>query len=153
MTFFHWGEFDPNLSVTSCLLSSDFIRENNPWFIWLLNVSVHGVEFVTMMIELFLNRQLMKISFIFITLPIQILFMFEAFLVYDSHKFWVYNFLNWYNDSPVNVTLRYIGFFILFIAFYFLAYGLHALRDFIGRKKNNSQKTSENVVSNPPMSA
>ncbi|CAG8673783.1 25289_t:CDS:2 [Dentiscutata erythropus] len=59
---------------------------NNPWYVWWLNVSVHGVEFVTMLIELFLNRQIMKISFIFITIPFQILYMLEAFLLYDTHR-------------------------------------------------------------------
>ncbi|CAG8474716.1 30862_t:CDS:1, partial [Racocetra persica] len=95
----------------------------------------------------------MKISFIFITIPIQILYTFEVFLVYDKHKFWVYNFLNWYNDSPGNITLRYIALYVLSIVFYFLMYGLHALRDYIGRKKNSSQKSSENIVNNPPISS
>ncbi|CAG8635577.1 3204_t:CDS:2 [Cetraspora pellucida] len=198
MTFFHWGEFDPNLSVTSWfvssrtlkifrvvvtvyswiilighlldyglythslaqyvhyhaiipfvywgLLSQAFLKENNPWFIWLINVSVHGMEFVTMMIELFLNRQLMKKSFVFITIPIQILFMFEAFLVYDEHNFWIYDFLDWHRGSPGEVASRYIGFFLAFIAVYFLVYGIHAFRDFIGRKKKKSQKSSENIA-------
>ncbi|RIB20481.1 hypothetical protein C2G38_2179163 [Gigaspora rosea] len=129
------------------LLSSSFIQANNPWYIWWLNVSVHGIEFVTMLIELFLNRQIMKKSFIFITIPIIILFMLETFFIYDTHRFWVYNFLNWYSGSPEDVTLRYIGFTIFFIACYFVVYGFHALRDYIGRK--HSKESSDN---DPPMS-
>ncbi|CAG8708131.1 40259_t:CDS:2 [Gigaspora margarita] len=79
------------------LLSKSFIQANNPWYIWLLNVSVHGID-----------------------------------------------------GSPEDVTLRYIGFTIFFIACYFVVYGFHALRDYIGRKC--SKKSSGIVVSDPPMS-
>ncbi|CAG8500133.1 10397_t:CDS:2 [Dentiscutata erythropus] len=92
------------------LLSKTFIKANKPWYVWWLNISVHGVEFVTMLIELFLNRQIMKISFIFITISIQILYTFETFLIYDTHRgFWVYEFLDWHKDSPGIVSLHYIG--------------------------------------------
>ncbi|CAG8792352.1 21689_t:CDS:2 [Gigaspora margarita] len=139
IVFVYWG-----------LLSSDFIQEHNPWYIWWLSISVHGLTLVTMLTELFLNRQVMKKSFIFITIFIQILYMLETFLIYDTHRFWVYNFLNWYNGSPIDVTLRYIGLTIFFIVCYFVVYGFHALRDYIGRK--HSKESSDNVVSDPPMS-
>ncbi|CAG8473359.1 21220_t:CDS:2 [Dentiscutata erythropus] len=132
------------------LLSSTFIQENNPWYIWWLSVSVHGLEFVTMLIELFLNRQVMKISFIFITIFIQVLYMLETFLIYYTHGFWIYDFLDWHSGSPAAVSLRYIGFLIFFIVCFFLVYGLHTLRDYIGRK-HNSKESSENV-SDLPMS-
>ncbi|CAG8576618.1 5773_t:CDS:2 [Acaulospora morrowiae] len=65
------------------LLSRSLIESHPPAYIWWLAISVHGVDFLAMMIELFLNRQIMKKSFVFLTCLGTIFFMLESFVVFE----------------------------------------------------------------------
>ncbi|CAG8483421.1 17737_t:CDS:2 [Acaulospora morrowiae] len=129
------------------LLSGSLIDSNPPAYIWWLAISVHGGDFLAMMIELFLNRQIMKKSFVILTCLGLLLFMLESFVVFESSGLWVYSFLDWKNGSPSTVAIRYVLFLVSFVVVYFIVYGLHLLRDWIG-KKLHKKRTDEKYGSN-----
>ncbi|RIA94007.1 hypothetical protein C1645_873718 [Glomus cerebriforme] len=113
-------------------LSQTFIHGKPPPFRWWLNVSVHGLNFLFTLIEVFLNRQRMVVSFIIFNLIILILYIFIGYINYAVNSQWVYGFLN-YNNGYKS-ALWYIGLFISYTIIYFIMYGIHSLRDYIGKR-------------------
>ncbi|CAB5368013.1 unnamed protein product [Rhizophagus irregularis] len=113
-------------------LSRNFIFAKPQPFRWWLNVSVHGLNFLFAIIEIFLNRQIIVVSFVILSLIIQILYMFVVFINYAVTSMWIYGFADFTKGSIT--AIWYIGLIIGYIIIFFLVYGVHLLRDFLGRR-------------------
>ncbi|GBB91799.1 hypothetical protein RclHR1_01920003 [Rhizophagus clarus] len=113
-------------------LSKHFILEKPLPYRWWLNVSMHGSNFLLTMIEIFLNRQIMVASFVILCLTIQIFYMFVVFINYALTSQWIYEFMDFTRGSIS--ALWYIGLLIGFTIIFFIMYGVHLLRDSLGRR-------------------
>jgi len=127
------------------LLSSGLVLTRfNVW----LNVSVHGLDFVFMAVEMILNKVPVAAGHIIFFLAILILYMFYCWMIhaipiplstssgYDSTHRWVYNFVDW--SPSTTASIYYFGLLIFFTLVYFCCFGCHRLRKHIGTKHQSN---------------
>ncbi|GES84038.1 hypothetical protein RCL_jg19572.t1 [Rhizophagus clarus] len=106
-------------------------EELNP-FEWWIIVSMHGFNSLFVIIEVFLNRQIMSASFIILNLTIQILYTFIVYINYAVTSHWVYEFMDF--TKGIKSALWYIGLIIGSTLIFFIMYGIHLLRDYLGKR-------------------
>ncbi|KAI9340750.1 hypothetical protein BD770DRAFT_476527 [Pilaira anomala] len=118
-------------------------EETTPRSVW-LNVSVHGVSFFLMIIDVIFNRMKIPIRMIMFVLVTVVIYMCLAFVVYATQGFWVYPFLEW--DQGPKAAIWYVAVAAIVTLSFFLQVLIHFLRDFIAKKAGKIQPTK--VVEN-----
>ncbi|CEP09458.1 hypothetical protein [Parasitella parasitica] len=97
-----------------------------------LNVSVHGVSFFLMIIDVLLNRMKISVRMVIFPLVTMICYMLFAFIVYAVQGIWIYPFLNWQQGS--STAIWYFAVAIICVVAFFIQVLIHWGRDYIARK-------------------
>ncbi|CAO3608773.1 unnamed protein product [Cunninghamella blakesleeana] len=105
-----------------------------------LNVSVHGVSFFMMLIDVILNRMQIYVNMVLLLIINVVLYMCLSFVVYSSTGIWVYPFLNW--SLGATAALMYIVVGAVFVIAYFIIMAIHDLRDWIAQATGCAPKTA-----------
>lgn len=126
------AHFTTIIILTYWIFFSDYFVKTNPQpYNWWLNISIHALNFLFAIVEVFLNRQIMVASFVILNLILEILYLGVVNIYYAEHSKWVYEFLD--VTKGLKSFWWYLGLFIGFIVIYFIMYAVHMLRDYLGK--------------------
>ncbi|CAG8480972.1 7597_t:CDS:2 [Paraglomus occultum] len=117
----------------------DDLTSETPAITWWRTVSMHAGDGIFMLVELWLNKQILYWSYLLITMLFLLLFMFESWVVHAVDHFWVYNFLSW-DSGAAKAATWYLGLFVFFIIAYAFQMGMIYLRNYIGVRFEKSRK-------------
>ncbi|KAI9305935.1 hypothetical protein BJ944DRAFT_264360 [Cunninghamella echinulata] len=95
------------------------------------NVSVHGVSFFMMLIDVILNRIQIYTNMVLLLIINVAIYMCLSFVVYSVDDIWVYPFLDW--SGGLKAALMYIVVGTIFIIAFFIILAIHDLRDWIAK--------------------
>jgi len=101
-------------------------NETGAYFEW-INASVHGVNFLVVLLEVLLGRMVLRLRDIWILGSTALLYTCWMWIVNAFAGVWVYPFLSW-NRGPM-VAISYLSILACLLVCYVLMYLLHQIRE------------------------
>jgi len=123
------------------LLSGAFIASNPNNDQWFQTVSVHAIEFLLIYLDMIFNKLPSFVVNVIWVLSFGILYVLYTFVIHSIGGRWVYGFLDW-DQGPIAAGF-YLGILLLFVICFFISYGLHRLRTFVGKKFEEKYPSKE----------
>ncbi|KAF1806383.1 hypothetical protein V8B55DRAFT_1456379 [Mucor lusitanicus] len=101
------------------------------------NVSVHGVSFFLMLIDVTFNRMKISIRMVLFAILTVVLYMFLAFIIFANTGRWVYPFLRW-SQGPITALWYFVVAIIVVLSFFIMIL-VHRVRDMVARKTGRAE--------------
>ncbi|CAO3610092.1 unnamed protein product [Mucor fragilis] len=108
-----------------------------PAVVMWINVSVHGVSFFMMLIDVIFNRIKIPIRLVLFVFFTVVFYMFLSFIIFASTGTWTYPFLNWAIGPPAAIWYFVVA--IIVVVSFFLMILIHWIRDVIARKTGRAE--------------
>ncbi|CAO0799325.1 unnamed protein product [Mucor circinelloides] len=108
-----------------------------PAVVMWINVSVHGVSFFMMIIDVIFNRIKIPIRLVLFVFFTVVFYMFLAFIIFASTGRWVYPFLDWSQGPPTAIWYFVVA--IIVVVSFFIMILIHWIRDVIARKTGRAE--------------